>query len=57
MAYSLGMILGPIAGGGLADLFGLSTALYIMCFVLVGYSLSSRLMKHEQKICRMDELC
>jgi DHA1 family solute carrier family 18 vesicular amine transporter 1/2 len=48
MAYSLGMIFGPIAGGGLADLFGISTALYIMCFVLIGYSLSSRLMKHER---------
>ncbi|GAA3891094.1 hypothetical protein GCM10022628_12260 [Anoxybacillus suryakundensis] len=33
----------------MADLFGISTALYIMCFVLVGYSLSSRLVKHERK--------
>jgi MFS transporter, DHA1 family, solute carrier family 18 (vesicular amine transporter), member 1/2 len=57
MAYSVGMIIGPIIGGGLADVFSISTALYIMCFVLIGYSLSSRLMKHEQKICRMDELC
>jgi DHA1 family solute carrier family 18 vesicular amine transporter 1/2 len=57
MAYSLGMIFGPIAGGGLADLFGISTVLYIICFALICYSLSSRLMKHEQKSYGMDELC
>ncbi|MBK5345674.1 MFS transporter [Bacillus sp. TH22] len=49
VAYSVGMMIGPIFGGFFADMFNVSTALYILSAILVCYSIALRFLKGETK--------
>lgn len=43
------MMIGPIFGGFFADMFNVSTALYILSAILVCYSIALRFLKGETK--------
>jgi MFS transporter, DHA1 family, solute carrier family 18 (vesicular amine transporter), member 1/2 len=47
VAYSLGMIIGPIFGGFFADISSISMAIYVLCFILICYSVSLKFINCE----------